>query len=542
MAETLFTIAGWALLIGGVFVAWRFGWRDAEKGTRRCPKCWYDLGATAGLQCPECGNAVAKESKLLRSRRKWRWIATGCVLLLASYPVFKWPLYQAHGAIGFVPRLATLAFLPEVSTVLRRYGPQRARFGDLLARQIAQSEPLNRIERYALARSWRRVLFARSWTVTGIGSPGISVELLGDQAGEIVDPLIELLSDGESRDEAICLASSLPRVRDERFRRLIGPVRALAEDTSIRMTASGCLTQRVNWWGGSRQDCRIVAAGVLRGIKPHEFATADLEFSWRNGSVPAQDLCAIQRHLVSQAPQLSNAGAHCLANLGIAAAPVIDEIISSAQRPPSILVNVFAMPLMAMGKHAQSGLPWLDRLSSHRNPLIASSATLAALSIRGEADAAYAYWLACIESDTEVDPDAPPHQWMTPLILYADVPAEWKAEGLVLAIERDRRFAAGRAVGAGVSGGVAIAVDCLGVLGGEAVTAVPTLIGLIEPGTPEFFVERLIDTLTRIRSEAEFDTQPVEAAVGRWSAGSPYRDGTQAALSDLRNAASGRRR
>lgn len=32
MTEWLFLIAGWALLIGGVFVAWRFGWHDVGIG------------------------------------------------------------------------------------------------------------------------------------------------------------------------------------------------------------------------------------------------------------------------------------------------------------------------------------------------------------------------------------------------------------------------------------------------------------------------------------------------------------------------------
>jgi hypothetical protein len=109
MAAWLFTAAAWMLLLAGVFVAWRFGWRDPGKGTLRCPKCWYDMSATSGLKCSECGREVTLEKRLRRRRVRRRWIVAGVVIALASWVPFKWPEYQRlsvlrSGVLAFVPR------------------------------------------------------------------------------------------------------------------------------------------------------------------------------------------------------------------------------------------------------------------------------------------------------------------------------------------------------------------------------------------------------------------------------------------------------
>ncbi|MBX3380123.1 MAG: hypothetical protein KF805_08500 [Phycisphaeraceae bacterium] len=534
MAETLFMIAGWGLLIGGVLVAWRFGWRDAGKGTRRCPKCWYDMSATAGLQCPECGRDAKGERRLFRRRRKWRWVGAGLLLGLASYPVFKWPLYQKDGLIGFVPRAVTLALLPEISELIREHGPRGAPSGNILALKLSQAQSFNLMERYAYARAVRRAL-ASSDSSKRKAESLWSASLLGDQAGEVVDPLIVLLSSKSSAAYAADFASSLPRVRDERFARLIAPIRAFVERTGGHPGFPGNLEERMRWWGASREDCRAVTASILRASKPTGNVDHLLEFIWLFDCASPESLCDLEKQLSNPSMHASMFAAMCLADLGLAGAPAIDEIVAETKKPSSSLVNAVAMPLMAMGGSARNSLGWLDGLSNHRNPLIASSAFLAALSIRGEADAAYAYWIACIENDSATNPDAPPHQWMTPLILYADVPTDWKVEGLVLAIERDRKQY-GKVIG-GVSGGELIGVDCLGKLCGDAVASVPALVNLIEPGIPDFFVCRILDALTKIRGGANFDIDPVEEAVARWSLTATGRDGVDAAMADLKDAA-----
>lgn len=58
-----------------------FWWRgDPARGRRRCPRCWYDMHATPGLTCSECGRVAATEAALLRPRRR-RWLVALGVLM-----------------------------------------------------------------------------------------------------------------------------------------------------------------------------------------------------------------------------------------------------------------------------------------------------------------------------------------------------------------------------------------------------------------------------------------------------------------------------
>ena len=75
-------------LVGFVLVAWGL-WGDRSKGRLRCPKCWYDMrGTVPRLVCPECGHDARQERQLYRTRRAWRRIVVGAVLVLLSvYPL-----------------------------------------------------------------------------------------------------------------------------------------------------------------------------------------------------------------------------------------------------------------------------------------------------------------------------------------------------------------------------------------------------------------------------------------------------------------------
>lgn len=114
MIETIYMIAGWLLLLGGVLVVWWLGWRDTGKGSRRCSKCWYDMGATAGLKCPECGREAKTEKQLHRSNRRWRFVLVGILCVLAAFPVSRGAQVQKDGIAGFVPRTVLFAAWPEL--------------------------------------------------------------------------------------------------------------------------------------------------------------------------------------------------------------------------------------------------------------------------------------------------------------------------------------------------------------------------------------------------------------------------------------------
>jgi predicted nucleic acid-binding Zn ribbon protein len=120
MAAWLFTAAAWMLVLAGVFIAWRFGWRDPGKGTRRCPRCGYDMTATSGFRCSECGREATSEKQLRRRRIRRRWIAVGAMVALVSWFPFKWPEYQrldkaASGPLAFITKTVLVVAWPWIA-------------------------------------------------------------------------------------------------------------------------------------------------------------------------------------------------------------------------------------------------------------------------------------------------------------------------------------------------------------------------------------------------------------------------------------------
>ncbi|MBL8887902.1 MAG: hypothetical protein JNK16_14695 [Phycisphaerales bacterium] len=119
MSETLFIAVGWMLLLGGAAVAYWWGWRDPHSRIRRCPTCRYEMTATAGRKCPECGTEARNEKVMLVKRRRYRWIAAGLLLALSSWFAFRWPEYQktgvSTGPLAFVPRTVLVVAWPAIA-------------------------------------------------------------------------------------------------------------------------------------------------------------------------------------------------------------------------------------------------------------------------------------------------------------------------------------------------------------------------------------------------------------------------------------------
>lgn len=119
MSEFLLIGVGWALLLGGIAIAYWWGWRDPFSRIRRCPQCRYDMTATSGRKCPECGTEARNEKVMHRKRRRYRWIAVGLVIMLSSWFVFRWPEYQktswTTGPLAFVPRTVLVVVWPAIA-------------------------------------------------------------------------------------------------------------------------------------------------------------------------------------------------------------------------------------------------------------------------------------------------------------------------------------------------------------------------------------------------------------------------------------------
>lgn len=114
--DWVYAVGGWVLVgFAAVFGAWCLGW-DRARGRKRCPKCWYDMGGTPGLRCPECGRECRDERRLGRTRRRWRLSLLALVGLLAGYGVRSVPHYRDDGWVGVIPSSALIFLAPAGAT------------------------------------------------------------------------------------------------------------------------------------------------------------------------------------------------------------------------------------------------------------------------------------------------------------------------------------------------------------------------------------------------------------------------------------------
>jgi len=73
-AAPVYAISGSLVLFGlMMFIGASIG--DRPRGRVRCPKCWYDMSAAGGLQCPECGRTAKSIKQFSKAkRRKWAFV------------------------------------------------------------------------------------------------------------------------------------------------------------------------------------------------------------------------------------------------------------------------------------------------------------------------------------------------------------------------------------------------------------------------------------------------------------------------------------
>ena len=75
-------IISWLIAPIGLVLVYRGLQGDASNGRPRCPKCWYDMrGTVPRLVCPECGHDAARNDQLYLTRRRWRPVVLGSVLV-----------------------------------------------------------------------------------------------------------------------------------------------------------------------------------------------------------------------------------------------------------------------------------------------------------------------------------------------------------------------------------------------------------------------------------------------------------------------------
>lgn len=117
---------------------------------RRCSKCWFDMRATEGLQCPDCGHRARNERALWKSRRRKAWLALATGLLIAGFGMRVWPAVDERGWPAAVPTRFAIGVLspleglpwpsPEDDPVWWARAVTEPLFGDLVYERLRTDE------------------------------------------------------------------------------------------------------------------------------------------------------------------------------------------------------------------------------------------------------------------------------------------------------------------------------------------------------------------------------------------------------------------
>ena len=93
---------GGVLLVRGLFGRWfRAGGKRGR--VRSCRRCRFDLSATDGHTCPECGHTARHEAEHYAGRFRWPVAALGLVLLLGAVGAGMTPGIQRDGWLHLLP-------------------------------------------------------------------------------------------------------------------------------------------------------------------------------------------------------------------------------------------------------------------------------------------------------------------------------------------------------------------------------------------------------------------------------------------------------
>ncbi len=129
-AWIFWTLAGVLALVGVAAIAGGLFW-DRAHGRKRCPKCWYDFAGLTTLRCPECGREALSEKHLGLTRRRWRWVTAGVMVLIAAQTAPRVPGIRTRGWTAALPTTVLVVFAKdfEESTSLSKEAVWRLQRG-----------------------------------------------------------------------------------------------------------------------------------------------------------------------------------------------------------------------------------------------------------------------------------------------------------------------------------------------------------------------------------------------------------------------------
>ncbi|MCC7388044.1 MAG: hypothetical protein IT431_04665 [Phycisphaerales bacterium] len=204
--DWLITSLGIATALGGLaLLAWslladRLRTRHARReGTlRRCPRCWYDMSATEGLTCPECGKTARHERRLGRARRRYRHAAASLIILALGAAVIAYPHGRGGVWIRWLPDTAVILLIP--------YTPDNQLAAEEIGRRLGFRGTAPAVHTPGQLAEWQWSLLRwsaeRAWLKLPDPTTGGAVWWLTVMAGPVPDRVFKsLLRMAESDDD-----------------------------------------------------------------------------------------------------------------------------------------------------------------------------------------------------------------------------------------------------------------------------------------------------------------------------------------------------
>jgi hypothetical protein len=119
-----------------VMVSWAWAGRRAA-GKPRCPQCFYDVSATPGMICPECGYEAETTGHWYKPKKRKRWIIAGSFLGLIAVGMIIIPSTIGYAWRRLIPTqvlVAGMGTLPDSIIGLTQEQWGQGKSGSLLSR------------------------------------------------------------------------------------------------------------------------------------------------------------------------------------------------------------------------------------------------------------------------------------------------------------------------------------------------------------------------------------------------------------------------
>jgi len=332
-------IGGGSVLLFWALIGRRLAWSDR----RRCPRCRYDLSATPGLTCSECGHTY-KDERALRRPPRARWmVVLGMLVLVMGFVSPVVPLV----------RTGNYTFLP-TSWLIELWGvrPTPYVFDSLLRARVYEQSQADRFHLARVCRGYLHGPFAYGNSPASYSL--ILLGWLGGDAAPAFDGIDEMMAASSPAQRDIFIYGTPDKL-----------LAAYMEDDPRRVRALLAGTP-----SHADKVCKIVGESFTLGPRMvHEWLNSgDTEMMLHGietiASKQNDDFAEEYPRLIAlfgdRTQVLWTEARNALERLGPAADPLIGEAMLAA---PCEITRDYITLLRRRGPHGEGALPHLKLLA-----------------------------------------------------------------------------------------------------------------------------------------------------------------------------------